>query len=80
MLREGDRVSIRVWTSRVRAGTIGTIHYVFRSFSNTYTVRFDTHPGSYTLFGDMLEPLSDEQGRQQGITLVTGQVRLQRSN
>ena len=61
MLREGDRVRIRVSICRVRAGAIGTIQHAFRSVSETYSVRFGRDPVPHLVSGDMLEPMIEEQ-------------------
>jgi hypothetical protein len=62
MLREGDRVHIRVSTSRVAAGAIGTIQRVFLSVPNTYDVQFDTYPVPCVVLGYVLERVAFEQG------------------
>ena len=53
MLREGDRVRIRVSICRVRAGAIGTIQHAFRSVSETYSVRFGGDPVPHLVSGDL---------------------------
>ena len=62
MLREGDRVRIRVSICRVRAGTVGTIQHAFRSVSETYSVRFGGDPVPHLVSGAILEPMTEEQG------------------
>jgi hypothetical protein len=61
MLREGDRVRMRVSICRVRAGAIGTIQHAFRSVSETYSVRFGSDPVPHLVSGDMLELMTEEQ-------------------
>ena len=58
--REGQRVRTRVAKPGLPAGTIGTIHRVFRATTGVYEVTFDGVPELVLMYRGELEPAEDE--------------------
>jgi hypothetical protein len=59
--RSGDRVRLRAGCPVAKAGTAGTIQFVYRSVVDLYEIRFDGHTRAQMMRACELEPVDRER-------------------